>query len=96
MPYKKDPIENNGYVGDAHSFGAAEYSHGQGAVKSVNPSSGGGSLGGSSGGASVPDSKDSSSGKKADGEATKNSGASKVVMTSALAILPAIVYSLFI
>ncbi|KAG0203316.1 chitin deacetylase [Mortierella sp. GBA30] len=31
-PYKKDPILNNGFVGDAKSFGAAEYKHGQKAV----------------------------------------------------------------
>ncbi|KAF9096081.1 hypothetical protein BGX23_011997 [Mortierella sp. AD031] len=32
-PYKKDPILNNGFVGDAKSFGALECKHGQ---KSVN------------------------------------------------------------
>ncbi|KAF9109599.1 chitin deacetylase [Mortierella sp. AM989] len=31
-PYKKDPILNDGYVGDKMSFGAAEYKHGQKAV----------------------------------------------------------------
>ncbi|KAG0030694.1 chitin deacetylase [Podila clonocystis] len=42
-PYKKDPIMNNGYVGDAKSFGAAEYKHGQQAVKSVTGGGGGSS-----------------------------------------------------
>ncbi|KAF9149617.1 chitin deacetylase [Linnemannia schmuckeri] len=31
-PYKKDPVLNNGYVGDTKSFGAVEYRHGQSSV----------------------------------------------------------------
>ncbi|KAF9966522.1 hypothetical protein BGZ70_002070, partial [Mortierella alpina] len=43
-PYKKDPILNNGFVGDSKSLGEKEYKHGQSSVKAVayNPSSGGG------------------------------------------------------
>ncbi|KAG0261129.1 hypothetical protein DFQ27_003134 [Actinomortierella ambigua] len=34
-PYKKDPIMNNGYVGDDKSLGGAGYKHGQNTVKVI-------------------------------------------------------------
>ncbi|KAG0346137.1 chitin deacetylase [Podila humilis] len=88
-PYKKDPILNNGYVGDAKSFGAAEYKHGQAAVKAVtfNPASGGNSGGGGGG----------STGNKSaggDGSMKKNASASSrvTVMVSTLAVVvPAVI-----
>ncbi|KAI8605718.1 hypothetical protein EDD21DRAFT_429725, partial [Dissophora ornata] len=36
-PYKKDPILNDGQVGDPKSFGGAEYKHGQTSVKNITP-----------------------------------------------------------
>ncbi|KAF9319996.1 chitin deacetylase [Podila horticola] len=80
-PYKKDPILNNGFVGDAKSFGALEYKHGQTAVKAVtsNPANGGGS---SSGG---------SAGKSAEGDGTtKKSAGSRVSVAVATLLVPAL------
>ncbi|KAI1316375.1 chitin deacetylase [Mortierella claussenii] len=48
-PYKKDPILNNGFIGDVKSFGAAEYKHGQNTVN-YNPAQTGGGGGGGGGG----------------------------------------------
>ncbi|KAF9366443.1 hypothetical protein BGX34_002718 [Mortierella sp. NVP85] len=50
--YDMDPILNNGYMGDAKSFGGAEYKHGQKAV-AYNPAQAGGAKG-NVGGAPVP------------------------------------------
>ncbi|KAG0230502.1 chitin deacetylase [Actinomortierella wolfii] len=62
-PYKKDPIQNSGFIGDDKSFGASGYKHGQNTVKVIgynpsaskggyNPGSGAGSSGPSAGGSS--------------------------------------------
>ncbi|KAF9110297.1 chitin deacetylase [Mortierella sp. AM989] len=100
-PYKKDPIENNGYVGDALSFGAAQYKHGQSNVKTTNytPSSNNNNNNSGAKGAPIPESgngaaKDAAGG--AGGAESKKSGVSKLAITSTLAIIPATVYSLFL
>ncbi|KAF9962040.1 chitin deacetylase [Modicella reniformis] len=94
-PYKKDPIQNNGNVGDDKSFGAAEYKHGQSNVKTVDftPSNNNkdGSVPVGGGSAGNDGAKNSNDGEM------KKSGASRssVVATSALAVLSAVAYSLF-
>ncbi|KAG0017056.1 chitin deacetylase [Podila clonocystis] len=77
-PYKKDPILNNGFVGDAKSLGAPEYKHGQKAVKAVafNPANGG------NGG---------SGGKSANGDGSmKKSAGSRVSVAVATLVVPAL------
>ncbi|KAF9209199.1 chitin deacetylase [Haplosporangium sp. Z 27] len=97
-PYKKDPIENNGFVGDAKSFGAAEYKHGQ---KTVTDNAGkgasgaGGSPFGGNGG-STPGSDASSnaggeSSKSTQEGAMKKSSSSKMnVVVPLVAAIPAL------
>ncbi|KAF9306068.1 chitin deacetylase [Mortierella antarctica] len=85
-PYKKDPILNNGYVGDAKSFGADEYKHGQQAVKAINAGAGGGD--------SSP--QDGSNASKAtDGGQKKSASSHMVVALSTLAIVPLVCAYLF-
>jgi hypothetical protein len=79
-PYKKDPIMNNGFVGDAKSFGGAEYKHGQQAVKAINLGSGGG------GGGASPQGGSGAS-KVVEGE-KKSSSSQLAVALSTLAIVP--------
>jgi peptidoglycan/xylan/chitin deacetylase (PgdA/CDA1 family) len=81
-PYKKDPILNNGFVGDAKSFGAAEYKHGQ---KSVNYTPGGNqqSKGVSPSGGNDDKSSHGSS-------STKSAGSRLSAVASIMAIIPAL------
>ncbi|KAF9420584.1 chitin deacetylase [Podila epigama] len=80
-PYKKDPILNNGFVGDAKSFGALEYKHGQQAVKSVSTGSGGG----------FPQHGSGANTAGGDNSQKKKSSSSKLtVALSTLAIIPVI------
>ncbi|KAG0074905.1 chitin deacetylase [Podila epicladia] len=72
-PYKKDPILNNGFVGDAKSFGAAEYKHGQAVVK----------IGGSQ-------AANGSAGKNVSGDGSMKSAGSKVSVTMATLMVPAL------
>ncbi|KAG0291280.1 chitin deacetylase [Linnemannia gamsii] len=84
-PYKKDPILNNGYVGDAKSFGAAEYKHGQ---KSVNFTPGGGGGNQQSKGASPVGGND---GKSTQDTTSKKSAGSRLsAVASVMAIIPAL------
>lgn len=93
-PYKKDPILNDGYVGDAKSFGAAEYKHGQKSV-AYNPAQG--SKGGA-GGAPIPgvNNPAPSSDKNSHGGNMKASSGSKLTIgaTAVVAMLPALFYAL--
>ncbi|KAF8962950.1 chitin deacetylase, partial [Entomortierella lignicola] len=100
-PYKKDPIENNGYVGDAMSVGGANYKHGQSTVKAVTPAANNNAGGSSpvdkspSNGAPLPENGNDAA-KNAKAGEVKKSGVSKLAITSTLAILPAAIYSLFL
>ncbi|KAF9417650.1 chitin deacetylase [Entomortierella beljakovae] len=99
-PYKKDPIENNGYTGDALSFGGAQYKHGQTNVKTVNfnPSSNNNNAAGGSKGAPIPDSSSSNTdnAKNVDGGSSTKSGASTLAFASILAVIPAAIASFFL
>ncbi|KAG0329413.1 hypothetical protein BGZ99_002124 [Dissophora globulifera] len=93
-PYKKDPIQSSGEVGDPKSYGGAEYKHGQNSVKEVARPAGGSPSAG--GGAMPPMDSDASKTTKDSGE-VKKSGVSKLsVAASALAIVPAVAYALFL
>ncbi|KAF9386813.1 chitin deacetylase [Podila verticillata] len=85
-PYKKDPIMNNGFVGDAKSFGGAEYQHGQQAVKAVNMGGGGSSPQGGGG---------SPGANKAVGGEKKSSSSQLAVALSTVAIVPLVCAYLF-
>jgi peptidoglycan/xylan/chitin deacetylase (PgdA/CDA1 family) len=86
-PYKKDPILNNGYVGDAKSFGALDYKHGQ---KSVNIVSGGNQQ--NKAGSSVGGS-DGSGRSTQDTSTTKSAGSRLTVVASVMAVLPALAFA---
>ncbi|KAF9408101.1 chitin deacetylase [Podila epigama] len=82
-PYKKDPILNNGFVGDKKSFGATEYKHGQHAVKAVafNPANG------------ATNAKGPETGNKStsgNGSVKKSSSSRVKVVLSTLAVAPAV------
>jgi len=81
-PYKKDPILNNGFVGDLKSFGAKEYKHGQNAVKTLNNQPGQGNPSSTQGGNSAKD---------ANGGTLKKSSASRTLSTLASTLVPALV-----
>ncbi|KAF9924253.1 chitin deacetylase [Linnemannia zychae] len=86
-PYKKDPILNNGYVGDAKSFGALEYKHGQ---KTVQVTTGGSSpnKGGSS---PIPNES-----KASQDETSKTAAGSRLSATmSIMAIVPVLALAYF-
>ncbi|KAF9345688.1 chitin deacetylase, partial [Mortierella sp. AD094] len=105
-PYKKDPIENNGYVGDAQSFGGANYKHGQGNVKAINYTPSNNNNGANNAGpaspaggkgAPMPEAgNDAAKNANGNGGELKKSGVSKLAITSALAVIPAAIYSLFL
>ncbi|KAK3838171.1 MAG: hypothetical protein J3R72DRAFT_402687 [Linnemannia gamsii] len=80
-PYKKDPIKDNGYVGDSKSFGAQEYKHGQVNVNANNyiPAGKGGASKGTTGG----------------GQFT-SSAAKMTAVASTLIVVPAVLCSLFL
>ncbi|KAG0053673.1 chitin deacetylase [Gryganskiella cystojenkinii] len=82
-PYKKDPILNNGFVGDAKSFGALEYKHGENAVKNV---------------AYQPGSPASSQpgGKDATGGTIKTNSGSRIVSSLVSTLVPALVLAYFL
>ncbi|GJJ77811.1 hypothetical protein EMPS_10170 [Entomortierella parvispora] len=80
-PYKKDPIQNNGFVGDKKSFGAAEYKHGQNAVKNVTPQLG----------QNPSLTQGGSAAKDANGGTMKKSSASRTLATLASTLIPAMV-----
>lgn len=80
-PYKKDPVLNNGFVGDIKSFGASDYKHGQNSVKSVAYQPGQGN----------PSSSQGSTAKDANGGSTKKSSASRIISTLASTLVPALV-----
>ncbi|KAF9586682.1 hypothetical protein BGW38_010176, partial [Lunasporangiospora selenospora] len=96
-PYKKDPILNNGYVGDGKSFGATEYKHGQVAVKNNvnNPSSGNNANNANSGNRGGAQ---SDSGKTVTGGngTKKTSGSTVVAAVSTLAIIPLFLSAYFL
>ncbi|KAF9189760.1 chitin deacetylase [Haplosporangium sp. Z 767] len=83
-PYKKDPIMNNGFVGDSKSFGAAEYKHGQKAVSiSTGPSNQKGGVQGSPGNSAKTSQSD---------ETAKTASSTKLTaVVSTLALVPALV-----
>ncbi|KAG0329374.1 chitin deacetylase [Dissophora globulifera] len=89
-PYKKDPILNNGYVGDAKSFGGADYKHGQKAV-TYNPNAGGKGVGsspaGGNGGTAPGEGKSSQDG----GSLKKSAAPRTMAAVSTLLVLPALV-----
>ncbi|KAF9358766.1 chitin deacetylase [Mortierella sp. AD094] len=98
-PYKKDPILNNGFVGDAKSFGAAEYKHGQKAVTDTpgkSAPSGANNFGNNNGGSSANNNAPSPAGgetsKNAQGDSDiKKSSSSKLnVVVPMLAAVPAL------
>ncbi|KAF9584943.1 chitin deacetylase [Lunasporangiospora selenospora] len=93
-PYKKDPILNNGFVGDDRSFGAKEYRHGQVNVKTIayNPSN---SHGNNAGAAPMPDGSANKNVAPSHGGTAKVSMGSKMESAVAVvfAIVPAIVYA---
>ncbi|KAG0063771.1 hypothetical protein BKA57DRAFT_514726 [Linnemannia elongata] len=86
-PYKKDPILNNGYVGDAKSFGAVEYKHGQ---KSVNYTPGGNQQ---NKGVSSPAGND---GKTTQDTTAKSAGSRLTAVASVMAIIPALAIAYFL
>ncbi|KAG0218545.1 hypothetical protein BGX33_006865 [Mortierella sp. NVP41] len=93
-PYKKDPIKDNGYVGDAKSFGAKEYKHGQVNVNAntFSPSSGGGGKGGSSSGMDGA-SKGVNGG---DGQLRSSSASKMTAVVSTLLVVPAVLCSMLL
>ncbi|KAG0243013.1 chitin deacetylase [Mortierella sp. GBA43] len=97
-PYKKDPIQSNGNVGDPKSFGAAEYKHGQNNVKAVNFTPSNNGKGGAAGGGSMPVGGNDGA-KNSNGGDMKKSSASRSTVAAAasvLAVFPAVVYALFL
>lgn len=106
-PYKKDPIQNDGDVGDAKSFGAAEYKHGQNNVKTVNfsPSNNGNKNGASAGGpgagvgvgGSMPVGSGNDGAKNVNGGEMKKSGAPRLTaISAAVSMLAAATYLFFV
>ncbi|KAK3825227.1 MAG: hypothetical protein J3Q66DRAFT_277417, partial [Benniella sp.] len=85
-PYKKDPIQNTGDVGDAKSFGAAEYKHGQNNVKAVNFSPSNNKGAGASSGGSMPVGGSSDGAKSANGGEMKKSIASRSTAAATFAL----------
>ncbi|KAF9121098.1 hypothetical protein BGW39_010845, partial [Mortierella sp. 14UC] len=82
--YKKDPILNNGYVGDAKSFGALEYKHGQ---KSVNYTPGGNQQNKSTSPAGGSD------GKTTQDTTSKSAGSRLKAVVSIMAVLPVLAFA---
>ncbi|KAG0276711.1 chitin deacetylase [Linnemannia exigua] len=84
-PYKKDPIKDNGYVGDSKSFGAQEYRHGQVNVNANNyiPSAGKGGADGASKGTTG-------------GDRLASSAAKMTAVASTLIVVPVVFCSLFL
>ncbi|KAF9991890.1 hypothetical protein BGZ65_012975 [Modicella reniformis] len=90
-PYKKDPILNNGYIGDAKSFGAAEYKHGQKVVAN-NPTQGSSKNANTAPAAGVNDNLTPTSGKITEGGDVKKSSSSRLTSAvSVVAMLPALI-----
>ncbi|KAF9435922.1 chitin deacetylase [Entomortierella beljakovae] len=93
-PYKKDPILNNGFVGDVKSFGAAEYKHGQKAVTVTAPgkSTSGGAQHPFGGSNPAPAGGDASNNDKS-ASAKPSSGSKLTTVAPILAAIPALIYA---